>query len=114
MTHYHCFEDFINPTSHADVIAEREDALAEQRRLIELVREQEPHHTARRVRHAPGWPPERFLGMRKRLGPTQNDMGRLLGVSAYAWRSWERGESVPNAANIARLEAMARGDEVAA
>ena len=59
----------------------------------------------------PAMKPAQIKGLRGRLGLTQRELGELLGVTALAAGSWERGKSSPgedSRRGLARIEGMTR------
>lgn len=62
----------------------------------------EPRGQGRQVRFSPEW----VVGHREKLGMSQADYGRLVGVSAMTIYNWEAGNSRPRAELLAKWGAV--------
>ena len=51
--------------------------------------------------------PDGIKALRKRLGLTQEDLARAIGITFYSVNRWERGHSRPSRLAIRALEALA-------
>jgi DNA-binding transcriptional regulator YiaG len=55
--------------------------------------------------------PENLRELRTKLGLTQIEMAKLIGVSAEAWRNWEWGAHKPSPKNIQKLIELAKAQK---
>lgn len=75
--------------------------------LAKEVRQTDPRSVAEAPKSKPGrkviFTAERLKAQRIRLGLTQEQMGRLLGVSSLSVWKWESGSSVPRASRVPEI-----------
>ena len=108
------WEDALNPCGHADVLADRARALAEQRAAIAALRgtipDIIPATRRQRARMSP-WTAFRIRQLRAAIGPkcSQQVMANELGVSEGTYRNWESGYTRPgNVEHLEKLNALAQ------
>jgi DNA-binding transcriptional regulator YiaG len=90
-------------TQYRSDIAALKRRIAEQDRLIAKLRKSKP--AAKAVEQDEGGPQLRFradgfASLRKKLGLSAADMGKLLGVSLQTIYHWEKGQSRPRASQL--------------
>ena len=119
------WEDALNPCGHADVLAERDRALAEQRAVLESVRGTIPPSmpslfqpggaaplTTSYVPDDRPWTHTRIGLIRVKLGLTQDQIAREIGVGQKTYQAWEVGRYKPrqviHRVRLAELEQMIR------
>lgn len=57
-------------------------------------------------RSAPRFRKDGLISLRKRLGISANDLGKLIGVTGVSVYSWESGKTQPRPAQVAKLAAI--------
>lgn len=83
-------------------IAALKRRLTEQDRLISQLRKSKPAAAAKGTDDSPPlrFRADGFASLRKKLGLSAADMGKLLGVSLQTVYHWERGQSKPRSAQL--------------
>jgi DNA-binding transcriptional regulator YiaG len=70
---------------------------------IKAMSQEQVNAALRRQPAVPAMSPREIKGLRQKLGLAQGELAKLLGVWAVTVGTWERGRSVPGAANRAAL-----------
>ena len=106
------WEDALNPCGHADVLADRARALAEQRAVLEAVRGVHAGDVPLTRRHRTArspWTAARIKALRDAVGCNQQVMADELGVCLRTYQYWESGFTRPGTTDqLERLNALAQ------
>lgn len=83
-------------------IAALKRRMVEQDRLIAQLRKGKPANTAKDAEDSPSlrFRADGFANLRKKLGLSAADMGKLLGVSLQTVYHWEKGQSKPRSSQL--------------
>jgi len=75
------------------------------------VEDRERYEAGRSTERAAGWTPERVAALRRRLGLTQAEFARRLGVRQQTVSEWETGLHRPRGASVTLLRILAEEAE---